>query len=366
VTRPALATTAAFRELLDLLRDADRTFLAGPRAVADEVSALEGYRWLTEVLAVALDCHLWADPERPSFVPIVGPTRKFGGDNADAFYYFAPLDPKRRYRVRGRKGDAVYLSLCVYGGPRDGRWSNRIVGSRNDRELRLAPDGSFEVVLAPDAPGDGIRLDPDAVCVVTHDYLIDPARGRKAAWEIEALPAAAPPGPLTDADLARRLRCTANFLRDLLAICPLPAIGEPNTVAEPYRQQAVTYGWAAPDVVYAMGRYELGEGEALVLEGRAPRCAFWNLCLWNPFLQTYDYRYQRVTLNGGEVRPEPDGSWRIVVSDRDPGHPNWISTAGHRRGVLWFRWFLAEEMPARPSARVVEAEAVGGESQAGL
>ena len=28
-----------------------------------------------------------------NFVPIVGPTRKFGGDNADAFYHFAPLRP---------------------------------------------------------------------------------------------------------------------------------------------------------------------------------------------------------------------------------------------------------------------------------
>ena len=29
----------------------------------------------------------------------------------------------RTYRVHGRMGDAVYLSLCVYGGPTDGRWS---------------------------------------------------------------------------------------------------------------------------------------------------------------------------------------------------------------------------------------------------
>jgi hypothetical protein len=115
------ATTAPFGELLDLLRESDQHFLAGPRAVGDEVSVVEGYRWLTEVLAVALDCYLWADADRPSMVPLVGPTRKFGGDNADALYHFAPLDPRRTYRLHGRRGDAVYLSLTVYGGPTDGR-----------------------------------------------------------------------------------------------------------------------------------------------------------------------------------------------------------------------------------------------------
>jgi len=349
--------------------------------VPDEVSALEGYRWLTEVLGVALDCYLHADAAHPAFVRLVSPTRKFGGDNADAVYHFAPLDPARTYRVRGRMGDAVYLSLCVYGGPNDGRWSNRIVGSLHDRELAIGPDRSFEVWLAPERPpGAGsappsgsssaqpsgssraqpsgssgwLRLDPDAVCVVTRDYLIDPVRGRQADWSIEAVPPAPAPALLTDPELARRLRCTASFLRDLLNICPLPPIGEPNAVAEPYRQQAAAYGWAAPDVVYAMGRYDLADDEALVLEGRAPACAFWNLCLWNPFLQTYDYRHHRVTINGGQIALEPDGSWRVVISARDPGHPNWLTTAGHPRGVLWFRWFLADETPARPTARVVK------------
>ena len=42
----------------------------------------------------------------------------------------------------------------------------------------------------------------------------------------------------------------------------------------------------------------LDADEALVIEGRSPPCAFWNVCLWNQFLHTYDYAYERVTLNG--------------------------------------------------------------------
>lgn len=359
MTERRFATTEAFHALLELIRGADAQFLAGPRAV-DDLSVLEGYRYLTEVLSVALDCYLWADADRPTIVPIVGPTRKFGGDNADALYHFAPLHPERAYRLRGRRGDACYLSITVYGGPTDGRWSNRIVGTLNDRAITFAPDGAFEVALsAQPAPGNWLRLDPDAVCLVTRDYLVDPARGQQATWAIEAT-TPAPPPRLTDADLARRFQATANFIRELLMITPLPL--DPaavNTIDEPYPVPQQTYGWAAGDAAYAMGSFVLEPDQALVLTGRSPRCAFWNMCLWNPFMQTYDYRYERVTLNGGQTRLEDDGWWRIVIAARDPGVPNWVSTADHPTGRIWFRWFLPEALPPRPAAWVVRLADLG-------
>jgi hypothetical protein len=102
-----------------------------------------------------------------------------------------------------------------------------------------------------------------------------------------------------------------------------------------------------------MGTFDLADDEALVIEGRFPPCRFWNLCLWNHYLQTYDYRYEQVTINGGEAVAEADGSYRLVVAHTDPGVPNWLSTAGHRSGVLWFRWFLPDATPDPPTTTVV-------------
>jgi hypothetical protein len=350
-----LESTAAFRELLALLGDADRLFLEGDRAVPDEQSAAEGYRWLAQLFQVAYTIYVEGDSSRPTIVPIVSPTMKWGGDNSDAFYRYAAIDPALTYRLRGVRGDAAYLSATVYGGPDDGRWSTRIVGTRNDRDLTFGEDGSFELVLSPDRhDGDWLQLEPDAVALVTRDYLVHPETERQCEWSISVDGAPPTAARHTDADTARRLRAATNFLRELFGIFPLaldPA--KANTVDEPYAQPQVTYGWAAGDAAYAMGSFDLDDDEALVIEGTSPPCAFWNLCLWNPYLQTYDHRYERVTINGGQVTYEDDGSWRLVVAHTDPRTRNWLSTAGHRRGLLWFRWFLADSVPARPTTRVV-------------
>jgi hypothetical protein len=344
------ATSDAFHELLDEVRGLESK-LTGAEPPLGERDLNEGYRWIFSILQVAFDAYVWADTARPRFVDIVGPYKKWGGDNADAYYQYAPIDPSRTYRVRGRKGDAVYLSLTVYGGPDDGSYSERIVGTVNDRMLDIRPDGAFEIVLSPDPHGGAwIKLEPDAVCAITRDYLVDPVHGRRVEWHIEADD---PPSRHTedDADLARRLHAVRTWVREQAAIVPIP-MGEANTVAEPYPVPAVTYGWAAGDAAYAMGWFDLQPGDVLYIDGRSPECAFWNLCLWNRFLHTYNYDYERVTINGEQVVHNEDGSWTIAVADRDPGHPNWISTAGHPRGLLWFRWFHPVAAPSRPTTRV--------------
>jgi hypothetical protein len=348
-------TAAAFHELLELVKNFDARFYDGPAALVQEADVLDGYVWITSLLRVALDCYLWADPLRPRFKEIVGVDKKWGGDNADAFYFLAAVDGDRRYRVRGRKGDTSYLALTVYGGPRDGGYaSQRTVATLNDRDMKLEPDGSFEVTLSAEEPGDGgnwLKLEADSIFVITRDYMNDPVAGSRATWEIECLESAPPPRP-DDAELAGRFRAVTRFLQDQAGFQPVP-LPEPNTIQDPAPARAV-FGWNAGDAVYAMGGFDLADDEALVLHGRSPGCAFWNLCLWNPFLHTYDYTSERVTLNGSQCHYEPDGSWTIVISPADPGHPNWISTAGRRKGLVWFRWFLAEEIPKPIDARVAK------------
>ena len=150
-------STAAWRELLDTLSGLDRSFLDGERAVADDRQIADGYRMLATTLGVAFDTYLFGEPSRPMFVEVNTPfrrDRRWGGDNTDAYYYICPVDPGRRYRISGNRGDSVYFSLTAYNEPSPGAWSDRIVAIVRDDDLDIDAAGNFAFELGP-TPGRG-------------------------------------------------------------------------------------------------------------------------------------------------------------------------------------------------------------------
>jgi len=344
----------AYAGLLDELKEVEERLRSADPPL-DESERVEGYRWIFSLLSVAMDAYVWADSGRPRFTDIVGPYRKWGGDNSDAYYQYISVDPKRTYRVTCRPGDAAYLSLTVYGGPDDGHYSNRIVGMANDRTMQRSSDGSFEIWLSPNPhSGNWLKLETDAVCGLTRDYLNDPINGVRAKWSIETID---PPTTKVDdvATLAKRFRAVRTWLSEQTRMCPI-RLAPVNSVQEPYPVPKQTYGWSAGDASYAMGSFELEDGQSLLIEGRSPECAFWNVCLWNPFMHTYDYAYDRVTINASAVQYEADGSWKIVISATKPAMPNWLCTQGHKRGLIWFRWFLPGEAVERPKTTLLGSD----------
>jgi len=346
----------AWRDLLDLLRDADATFLAPPRGPLDARGVCDGYQHLTHLLGYAFDLYLEADAERPAFTSLASPTRKILGDNVDSLYFFAPLRGDRSYRITGVRGDGVYLAFCVYGGRPDGEWSERVVTNVSQRHLTFARDGRFELVLSPAPPPQGAanwaRLEPDAVCVITREYFLDRATASPSRFQIEAIDQAPPAALLDDAALARRLRAVATFVRETLNIVPLPDL-PPNVVGPAMPWSPHVPGWGTPDNVYALGAFRLEPDEALVISGTIPPCTYWGVQTWTRYMQSLDYRYHRVSLNQAQATLGADGSFRVVLAHRDPGVPNWISTAGRREGLVFCRWLQADVLPPQPTSEVV-------------
>lgn len=369
--------TSAWRELLDGLRELDVSFLTGDRAVSGERAVADGYRMLATLLGVAFDTYLFCDPSRPVFVDTVTPfrrDRRWGGDNTDAYYALAVLDPARTYRVSGRRGDSAYFSLTVYNEPSPGAWSDRVVGVVTDSTLEFDADGRFELVLGPRRPDgyDGVfvELSEDAAVALTRDYQVDPVAGRRIDWEIEALDE---PGPVerTDAATAEALRSSLRWMQMMFAIVPLTVGVRPeddrsslgheiaqvaNTFAAPYRVPDANFGWSATDACYSFGSYVLGPEEALVVTHRPPECRFWNVIAWNQFMAGHPVTDGRISVNHGSAVPNSDGTVTVVITPGTAEHPNAISTLGERAGNLAFRWFLADEVPEQPVVEVVSLD----------
>ena len=349
------ASSAVFRELLDVLRDADELFLDGPRAVRDETRS-------SRDIAGSPKCSRWRS------IVTSGPTRRAGVRRdrvADPqvrrrqrrrLLLLRAARSARTYRIRGRKGDAVYLSICVYGGPTDGRWSNRIVSLDQRPQDAFGADGTFEIAsVERRARRQLARARARRGLLVTRDYLVEPASGRKATWRDRGARAGPPPAAARRRGDRARLRCTANFIRDLLNICPIPTAGGANSLLDPYRAAGddLRLGGAGRGLLHGplRARRRRGAGHRgplarmRVLEPLPVEPVPADLRLSLP-------ARQRST--AARSRYEPDGSWRIVVAARDPGHAELALDGRTPARRAWFRWFLAEALPERPRTRVIE------------
>jgi hypothetical protein len=139
----------------------------------------------------------------------------------------------------------------------------------------------------------------------------------------------------------------------------------PNELGTPMVfSMAGTDAWGAVDIAYSMGPFELAPDEALVIEGSLPECAFANVVLWNRFLQSFEFRDRRISLNRKQIRLEKDDRYRIVVSARDPqlkgGSQNWLDTEDHGTGTIFWRFLLPEAAPEKPVCRVVPVSELAG------
>jgi hypothetical protein len=358
---------AAWGELLALMATTDVEYLGRKYGIERPADIADGHRFLMHALHSGIELWLEADPLRPRTSRIVSPTLKLLGDNPDAVYYGAPVDPNHRYRVRGNTGGAVYTSLTIEGGNADGHYPKRVAGTLNDTEFDVASDGSFEVLLGPDEKGrNRLTLTPDAGTLTSRHYFEnvksaanDPSLD---VWlSVEPIDEMPPPPTPDDASIAASIRRVANYFRGVTIDQPppgsqpdLPWVSRvPNEFKQPQKWDTAAGGFGAVDNAYGMAPYLVMPDQALVIRGRWPKARFANVVIWNRYMQTYDYAHRQVSLNRKQTTLERDGSFEMILAHEDPGHPNWIDVEGRVSGLVFWRFQLPKEKIVTPQAEIV-------------
>jgi hypothetical protein len=366
------AARLAWRELVSLLQEVDERYLGDEWSAFSFGDLHDGYRSVANLLEGALTLVFESDAERPFFRRIVTRSRKMLGDNPDAVYYSAPVRDDRAYRVTGNMAGAVYLSFTVETDTGEGGYSTQTAGVLRDSDFDVATDGSFELYFGgPERDRNWLTLAPRASELIVRCYFEEPEPvaadpNRVVPLTIEPLDDPGPPAPWDDASVAAAVRRVGAFVRSRTLDQPKPGEREqptwvsttPNVFPPP--ELPGTFAFAAADAAYSMAPYLLGPDEALVMTGRWPECRFANVCLWNRYLQTYDYAHRPAGRNRANTTLGPDGTYRIVIAHTDPGVPNWIDTEGRGFGMVFWRFFLPEGDVDTPEATVVKVAGLRG------
>ncbi len=347
-------TWKAFAAVLGEAVDA----LEWPGLELDDLDRAEGLRYLARLVENGIATQFsGVSPHHPAFHLL---SNGFGMDNPDNRYLASPVDPTFDYRITGTRGRLSYLSFAAQN--QNYANSSAITGGAghlHGDELHRAVDGSFAVVASRDEhPGNWLRLDEASRMVLVRQTRADPTVEDWVDVRIECLGSDDPSPPLDPAQTPAQLDRIARYAPGAAAWFVewvRPWLHRPNqfAFADPDEQRLVG---GDPSIVAQSAYWRFGPDEALVVEITPPRCAYWNIQLANVWAECLDTRRQ-VWRNHTNAVADPDGVVRVVVAHRDPGHPNWLDTAGHRHGTAHIRYVLADSHPPART-RIVPRDAI--------
>lgn len=331
-----------------------------PYPVDDRATA-EGLRHLTRLTVYALQwCVEFGDPDAPAFHRYDDDIVKWGGPNVDNTYQRARVRGDAAYVVTGTTGNNHGFVISTHEGDMqlaqygvyDELWHD---------ELVTAADGSFELRLGGEPqPTNWMPLDPRTTNLTIRQYFDDWDRHLPEHFDIRCVGRAGSPPPLTAAALRARLEEAVTWVESSVRywnryIDEALQRGGWNTITGAGSARGGSNG-----IAYGNGFVELGDDEALIVEGDAPDAWTWNFLLYNMgFFESLDIAHRVTSLNARQLHIDPDGRFRIVVAHRDPGVQNWLDTSGLRRTMLTFRYIRTATSPV-PEARLVPADAIRG------
>jgi len=341
-------------EFCDTLKAAGSA-VATSGAPRDALNQAEGYRYLSRLVRAGLEAFVeYADPKAPVLRRMIHETAKIGADNPDNYYLNAAISGACEYRLQGRRGTVHFLEFSTQSGNYQ-KGGLPLTGRLDSTELAIREDGSFEVLVSCSRKqGNWLPMEPATTMLIVRQTFQDKRRETPCELTIQLVGGDGLPTPLSSERLERGLRMTANMVVGVPLLFGRWVRGfRRHTNQLPRMKPEVsTAAGGDPDIAYYHGYWALDAEEALVIDVRPPRCEYWNFQLNNHWMESLDYRHYTIHLNKHTARYAEAGSVRIIVAHRNPGLPNWITTAGHTCGTMCLRWVKADACP-QPRTTVV-------------
>lgn len=306
--------------------------IAGAENVRSGQDLLEGYDYLAGRIRTAVQLAFDHDLERPVLINSTHQYARQGLDNPDAIYLHAYLTDGVEYVLRGRRGTTADLSFQVLGGGYDASGAPPSLAAFDDRELDIAPDGTFELRLGP--------FDDGAKTLVVREVYNDwDTEERGTLWIENPAAMGVPAKPLDGDRMRQRYEVAAKLLTGTIRTW----FAFPKFFQDPLPVNTLTAPQSTPGGLESqrssIGHYSLAEDEALVVS--VPRCddySYQAIQVGSDWYASTDYETHQTSLTKAQSVTDPDGVMRYVVSDRDPGIANWLETTGHATGPMMLRW----------------------------
>ena len=360
------ALGTAFSELVATLESVEAS-TQNSDSFRDPQERVGGYRHVLRALAKSLEAEVIQDADFPYF-RILDFWLREGGDNPDQRYAFSPIRGGETYRVWGEVGSAARVEIQIYAG-RPWAGEGRSAGYLAFEDLEIDDDGSFEIHISPEKSAGNWLDNPDDATTIFARHIFDvwneldtgDIHIDRVGYEGERRPAETPD------ELAARIRNATAMFKSTAETWPAfvsrryVAAVAPNTVTLPrdtYALGGVRGRWMSG------GYFEIAPGEALLVRLPTSEAKYQAIQLTDMWFASLEYGNQISSLNAKQSILSPDGAYYYVISQEDPGFPNWLDSGGLLRGIFLLRWDgVVGPLPRDrfPTARKLSVGDVAGE-----
>lgn len=353
---------AAWNRLVDALRDAG-TRLAADTAELSRVEQADGFRALLRAVTNQL-ARFEVDRDRPELVAFNQWRQKFMMDNPDFQYWVADVRADGRYRIRGNRADAHYVSITAYataGG--DPQATSRI----DSDTLHFDEFGNYDVVVGGESvPGSDWLGLPERASAIWVRHFHERVHTDEIGWcridPVGTPPVPQPIAPERFAAQLTKLATMASLVPQIWSTARAADEQNPNRLRH-WDEMSGGAVFTEPGIHYLRGGWRLAPDEALVIEGELPPCRYWNILAYSRFLNSLDHRYRPVSYTGATATLTGN-RYRFVVSGTAPAAAagDWIDTENRPFGVLVMRFLQPERPPELPTVRRIALADLGADS----
>lgn len=258
---------------------------------------------------------------------------RWGIDDPDRIYRSATVDPALSYVVHGQRSSRPSNDDFLF----EATGSNlKTIGSLPARDIDVSSDGSFTITVDA-TPANGRRnhltLPVNANGLLIRDTLADWTKQLPNHLTIEVVGGAAPkPASLdeTRAEALSLIGVFSQFDAQLIGQISKPPVNQLIPVVR-------TLESGVEGAIVGTSRFSIKNDEALVLTIDGQGAGYIGLELTDPWARSLPYWDSLGSLSNLQTKPNADGTITYIISPREPGFYNWLSTAGLNDGFFALR-----------------------------
>jgi hypothetical protein len=319
--------------------------MSQPDVLKDDPQVVsDGYRYLSTLLYAGFYNHLLnADVERPKFISNWDDLAGWTSNSRDGIYRCANINPNGTYRVvckpqGGLPVTATFQSMNNFWKTPGG---GKTLATKSIYDYKANEDGSYEVILSKEQPESGnyYHLDENTTAFLLREYIADDETQKRFVLSIERIdqPYTVPFESDSYEQLAEKINNSVAMVKNAASVyLNMTRLMRQTINGIKIVDNPALFAGSLENKYYS-GSWDLGPDEALVFEMKPVDAEYWSITatnFWNQALSATDIPGE---INNYGAVTDPDGIIRILITHKDPGYVNWISTGGLKVGNINIR-----------------------------